>query len=355
MNQATGNLILNNQEIKDGETVLQSYPTRLIVTLSTRCNSKCIMCEVVKRTWDIPQRTIEEIKSLLPYMTSISWQGGEVLFLDYFENLFLESLKNKQLMQTIVTNGMLLNDKWIDLLTEANIELTVSIDGLDKLTYEKIRYGSKFDVLIKNLEKLNEVRNKKNSKLILKMHTVVMRSNYEKIEEFMDFAKKYGFNSMYMMPIYGGQDIPENIFIKDEPEILATVSEKIKKVIHKSGQYGINFMHSLPVQIHNKEKNEINSESVEIQVNQSDAQQKVMEDKLLCYLPWQQLNIDPGGEVRPGCLCMTNVGSVMDNSIMDIWNNEKMQQYRSKILQSAPDICSIECIKGNVPENMRRI
>jgi len=355
MDKAINNLILNNQEIKDKKIILQSYPKRLIVTLSTRCNSKCIMCEVVRKTWDIPQRTIEEIKSLLPYMTSINWQGGEVLILDYFENLFLESLKNNHLMQTIVTNGMMLNDKWIDLLTEANMELTVSVDGLDKNIYEKIRYGSKFDVLIKNLEKLNEIRNKKNSKLMLKMHTVIMRSNYEKIEEFMDFAKKYGFNSMYMMPIYGGQDIPENIFIKDEPEILATVSEKIEKVMYKSGQCGINFMHSLPVKIQDKGKNEIDNETVEIQINKAGERQTETKDNLLCYLPWQQLNIDPGGEVRPGCLCMTNVGSVMENSIMDIWNNEKMQQYRSKILKSAPDICSLECIKGNVPENMRRI
>lgn len=350
MNKVKDNLDLNVQEIQDKKIVLQSYPQRMIVTLSTKCNSRCIMCEVVKKQWDIPNRVVDEIKFLLPYMNSINWQGGEVLVLDYFEKLFLESLNNKQLRQTIVTNGMLLNDRWIDLLTEANIELTVSVDGLDKETYEKIRYGSKFDVLIKNLEKLNEVRNRKKSKLVLKMHTVVMRSNYKQVEDFIEFAKKYKFDVVYMMPIYGGQDIPENIYIKDEKNILMDLADRIEKVTEQSKEYGINFFHSLPIIKNVKQKDSgQNTEKVEnICIEKK--------DKMLCLLPWQQLNIDPDGDVRPGCLCSTNVGSVMDSSILDIWNGNKMQEYRSKILSgNADDICSIDCIKGNVPENMRRI
>ncbi|MDD3923338.1 MAG: radical SAM protein, partial [Endomicrobiaceae bacterium] len=124
MDKVKENLELNIQEINDKKIILKSYPKRMIATLSTRCNSRCIMCEVVKKQWDMPQSIIKEIESLLPYMQSVNWQGGEVLLLENFENLFIEALKNKQLQQTIVTNGMLLNDKWIDLLTEANIELT---------------------------------------------------------------------------------------------------------------------------------------------------------------------------------------------------------------------------------------
>lgn len=356
MNKVKNNLDLNDQEIKDRKIVLQSYPQRLIVTLSTKCNSRCIMCEVVKKPWDIPLRVVDEIKFLLPFMTSVNWQGGEVLILDYFEKLFIESLNNKNLMQTIVTNGMLLNDKWIDLLTEANMELTVSVDGFDKETYEKIRYGSKFDILIKNLEKLNEVRKKKNSKLILKMHTVVMRSNYKNLEQFIDFAKQYGFDSVYMMPIYGGQDIPENIFIKNETGILKNLSGQMQKITDKSAECGIKFMHSLPIHKDEPEKTHESDVLNETKCECSNKDDKQEENKdIFCYLPWKQLNIDPDGDVRPGCLCMTKVGSVMGNSILDIWNSQKMQEYRDKILRGNLNICSAECANGNVPENMRRI
>jgi len=349
MNKVICNYNLNVQEIEDKKIVLQSYPQRMIVTLSTRCNSRCIMCEVVKKPWDIPYRVIDEIKFLMPYMCSINWQGGEVLMLDYFKKLFIESLYNEQLRQTIVTNGMLLDDQWIDLLTDSNIELTISIDGLDKTTYEKIRYGSKFDILIKNLKKLNEARYKKNSKLILKMHTVIMRSNYKDIENFIEFAKLYNFDIVYMMPIYGGQDIPENIYIHNEKDILKDLTNKIEQVINKSAEYGINFFHTIPILREEKQNNEI-----KIPKQECSMQQQTIDERF-CFLPWQQITIDQDGYVRPGCSCKTNIGNIMENSILNIWNGAKMQEYRNNILLGYTNLCSIDCIKGYVPKNMRRM
>jgi len=311
------------------------------------------MCEVVKKPWDIPYRVIDEIKFLMPYMCSINWQGGEVLMLDYFEKLFIESLNNDQLRQTIVTNGMLLNDRWIDLLTDSNIELTISIDGFDKETYEKIRYGSKFDVLMKNLKKLNEARYKKKSKLILKMHTVIMRSNYKDVENFIEFAKFYNFDVVYMMPIYGSRDIPDNIYVNNEKDILKDLTNKIEKAIYKSKEYGINFFHSIPIL--KEEEQHILCQNNELQLSKHECTVKQTTDTRLCFLPWQQIAIDQDGQVRPGCLCKTNIGNVLENSILEIWNSSKMQEYRNTILSDSPDLCSIDCIEGKVPENMRRI
>jgi len=62
-------------------------------------------------------------------------------------------------------------------------------------------------------------------------------------------------------------------------------------------------------------------------------------------MPWQQLNIDPGGGVRPGCLCLKTVGSILENRIMDIWNNDAMQSYRKGIIeQDFKPICNPSCI-----------
>ena len=357
MDKVKENLELNIQEINDKKIILKSYPKRMIATLSTRCNSRCIMCEVVKKQWDMPQSIIKEIEYLLPYMQSVNWQGGEVLLLENFENLFIEALKNKQLQQTIVTNGMLLNDKWIDLLTEANIELTISIDGLDKNVYERIRYGSKFDTLIQNINKLNEIRKKKNSKLSLKMHTVVMRSNYKIADQFIDFAKKYNFDIIYMMPIWGGQDIEENIYIGDNYDIIADLSKKIELASSKSKQLGINFFHSLPVVKENHE-NIITNENIE--VKEDNKQQHCdsgvnIEQEMFCYLPWQQLNIDPGGEVRPGCLCSKSIGNVMEDSILNIWNSLQMQEYRKRVLHNPKDWCNNDCLSGSIPKDLRRV
>lgn len=358
MDKVIENLLLNEKEIADKQTVLKSYPKRLIATLSTKCNSRCIMCEVVRRQWDMPQRTIEEIKKLLPYLQSVNWQGGEVLLLDNFYDLFKESLKNKSLKQTIVSNGMLLNDKWIDALTEADIEFTISIDGLNKEIYEKIRYGSKFDILLKNIEKLNDVRKRKNSKLKLKMHTVVMRSNYKDTDRFIDFAHKYNFDIVYMMPIWGGQQIEENIYIENKLDIMNELSDKIKIAEEKSKLYGINFFHSIPI-IKKEEENKknIQNNSIEQKQNNIENVEKKEEkiEKLFCYLPWQQLNIDPGGNVRPGCLCTKFVGNVENDSLLNIWNNDQMIEYRKKIITSPKNWCNVDCINNTITMDLRKV
>ena len=363
MDKVTENLLLNKEEIKNKKTVLKSYPKRLIATLSTKCNSKCIMCEVVRKKWDMPQKTIDEIKQLLPYFQSVNWQGGEVLLLDNFYDLFLESLKNKSLKQTIVSNGMLLNDKWIDALTEADMELTISIDGLNKDIYEKIRYGSKYDILLKNIENLNVVRKRKKSKLKLKMHTVIMRSNYSDTDKFIDFANKFNFDIVYMMPIWGGQQIEENIYIENDFNIMSELSNKISIAEQKAKDYNIEFFHSIPIikkeeilkkTVVNENKQEREEQKKVDDVKIDSSKEKILES-LFCHLPWQQLNIDPGGDVRPGCLCSKSVGNIEKKSILSIWNNEQMQEYRKRIINNPKNWCNNDCINNNIKMDLRKV
>ena len=80
---------LNQLEIEQKKTILRSKVTSMVVTLTTRCNLSCIMCEEIKIPWDIPERTIKEIIALFPYLEQIIWQGGEVLILDNFKD-FME-------------------------------------------------------------------------------------------------------------------------------------------------------------------------------------------------------------------------------------------------------------------------
>lgn len=368
MDKTIENLLLNEEEIKNKKIVLKSYPKRLIATLSTKCNSKCIMCEVVRKKWDMPQKTLDEIKQLLPYFQSVNWQGGEVLLLDNFYELFLESLKNKSLKQTIVSNGMLLNDKWIDALTDADIEFTISIDGLNKEIYEKIRYGSKYDVLLKNIRKLNEVRKRKNSKLRLKMHTVIMRSNYKDTDKFINFANEYNFDIVYMMPIWGGQQIDENIYIGNNFDIMSELSDKINIAEKKARDYHIEFFHSIPIikkderadntiinENNKNEQKDVEKNETEVDNIKGNNVKETETESLFCYLPWQQLNIDPGGEVRPGCLCSKPIGNIEKESLLSIWNNEQMQEYRKRIINNPKNWCNNDCINNVIKIDLRKV
>ena len=76
---------------------------------------------------------------------------------------------------------------------------------------------------------------------------------------------------------------------------------------------------------------------------------------LFCYLPWQQLNIDPGGDVRPGCLCSKSVGNIEKESLLSIWNNEQMQEYRKRIINNPKNWCNNDCINNVIKIDLRKV
>ena len=119
-----------------------------MIVLSNKCNLACIMCRAIQNKWEFPQERLKEIKELFPYLERILWQGGEILLLPYFKDLLKESLKYPNIKQAILTNFQLADEEIINLIVRNNIELRISIDGVEKNIYEKIRRGGSFQKLI---------------------------------------------------------------------------------------------------------------------------------------------------------------------------------------------------------------
>lgn len=343
MDRTHENRLLNDAEIRAGKTVLESRPRRMIVTLSTRCNARCVMCEVRRSSWDIPEKTLGEIRAWFPYLESIAWQGGEVFFLDFFREIFEAALKFPRLRQTIVSNGLLLDERWIEKIAGANMELALSIDGVTPDVYEKIRAGSKFDRLFANVRALNEARKRAGPGLSLRMHTVVMRSNMHQIEDFVDLAHENGFDALHMMPIWGGQEIEENIFLPGNEPVITAVREKMAAAGQKAKRAGLEFLNSLPLGGRSEAPRD------------GAAPAPAVKEGMLCYLPWQQLDIDPGGGVRPGCLCGKPAGFLKDGTLDEIWNGESMQHYRKMVLAGGRGWCTENCVSGKMPMELRKI
>jgi MoaA/NifB/PqqE/SkfB family radical SAM enzyme len=307
------------------------------------------MCEVKNSRWEIPRKTIEEIMELFPYLESIVWQGGEIFLLDYFENIFDEAVKFNDLKQTIVTNGLAIDERWAQKLATSNIELAYSIDGTTKEVYEHIRQGAKFESIIRSLNTIREAKMKFGSlHMSLRMHVVIMRSNYHQLEGFIDFAKEYGFDAIHLIPMWGNLNSQENIFHQRDESALGHISAVSNIIEEKAKKYNIQLLNSLPR--NNLRHNNNNRQEDKVNCTKKD------EDMLLCQLPWQQLNIDPGGAVRPGCLCLKPLGSILEDSLKDLWNNAVMQNYRKKIIdRDYHGWCIPQCLSGQISNELRRV
>ena len=149
------NKLLNDLEICRGKTLLESKPIALGVTLTSRCNLKCVMCTAVKDSWELPWAAQQEVLSMLPYLEHIYWKGGEVQLYPDFEVLFDAAARHPRICQEISTNGLLLDSAWIRRLVCNKVELSLSIDGFTQGVYENIRKGGSFQTLMRNIQELN--------------------------------------------------------------------------------------------------------------------------------------------------------------------------------------------------------
>jgi MoaA/NifB/PqqE/SkfB family radical SAM enzyme len=304
------------------------------------------MCEEKSIPWDIPKNILKEIIQLFPYLEEIIWQGGEVLLLNYFEDLVEKANKFPSLHQSIITNGLPLTERLAEKLVRNNAELTFSIDAVTTELYESIRKGAEFKKLINNVKLINTLRKRLDltSGMSFRMHTVIMDSNYLQLEKFIDFAKEYHFDALHLMPIWGNTDSKENIFYHKDSAALSYIKEHIEHAEAKAKEYGLNLLNSLPFSGNYNEDNEIGEKNGK----------KLSGNRLLCHMPWKRLVINPAGNVCPACHCREMVGNVLGESLNEIWNNEKMQMYRKKIVASDyEDLCNPNCIKGIISKELR--
>ena len=61
---------------------------------------------------------------------------------------------------------------------------------------------------------------------------------------------------------------------------------------------------------------------------------KLNESKVFCMMPWVHTHVWPSGNAFPCCMSDSTVeyGNLNDNTLYEIWNNEKYRQLRQNML-----------------------
>jgi MoaA/NifB/PqqE/SkfB family radical SAM enzyme/Tfp pilus assembly protein PilF len=347
-NRMLKNKILNEIEIIQGKLIIKSKPRFLHVTITNKCNIRCIMCVQPKTPiWDITPELANEIIRCMPYLQQITWQGGEVFLSKHFRKLFDRASGYANIKQLVFTNGQLINEDWARKLTRNNASLSLSIDGVTKRTYEDIRRGGSFERLLNNIALINKYRDKNMKKdpiaarSSLSLGYVVMKRNYNEIEKVLDFAYKYGFNNICFSAV-DTITSEENIFFHKDMKILSVIEQKIRQAQQKAKEYNICVFNAIPpVQVFDgKATGNIKTDMGEKNVSYSSG---------VCYAPWQSLYIE-SSIVRPRCYCAKSMDRDKLNSLEKIWNSKLMQSYRKNVLCNKHDWCNHLCVSGAVPE-----
>jgi MoaA/NifB/PqqE/SkfB family radical SAM enzyme len=219
-------------------------PKRIFFSGDFTCNLSCPSCRVkiikysidqtekqkklidifYKNLFSIPSNVLEEL---------IISTSGEIfaseLLLGLLKKINMKDFPNLKLH--LQTNGLLMKRRW-DRLQEwenrVNI-VNLTADSCFKKTYEKLRRGGNFEILIDALEWFKQKKKEKNIHLIIKC--VVQKDNYNEILDFYDFFKNYGADEIHYVRIQNwgtyGKDFQQvDVFNKIHPEY----NEALKKI-----------------------------------------------------------------------------------------------------------------------------
>lgn len=172
------------------KTVVNALPVEYIVETTAKCNIYCPMCprETHKQpkedmSNDVFETLVRETGKSAEHMMLIGL--GEP-FLDRAIFDRIHSCEKHGISSLISTNGTLLDEEASRRLLATPIEhITLSMDSMDKETYEFYRRGAKFERVRDNFERFCRMKAASGSNLQVVVQMVRMERNQNEVEDFV--------------------------------------------------------------------------------------------------------------------------------------------------------------------------
>ncbi|MFC2070305.1 radical SAM/SPASM domain-containing protein [Chloroflexota bacterium] len=226
---------------------LDYLPVKLDIENVSRCNFRCIMCQVSDfpkghraddMSYDDFRQLIDEQYGLVEI--KLQGMGEPTLAKDTLYEM-ISYARSKHIWIRTITNASLLhiNDNYKKMIDSGANEVQISIDGACKETYESIRRGSNFERVIENCKLINNYAESRNIHPT-KMWVVVQQSNMGELSQLVELANEAGFKSLvFSLEIQDwGQDkwqeINDNLSVGNR-----ITGEMAENLVKQGGRYGM--------------------------------------------------------------------------------------------------------------------
>lgn len=150
--------------------VVRDFPLHLDIEITNRCNLRCTFCDKLplltkEQMGDMDmqlfRKILDEAGQGSLWGVKLSYRGESLLHPQVAE--MVAYAKSKGVLDVYLnSNGMLLSEKMSLNLMDAGLDrISVSVEGTDPVAFERERVGAKFDRILRNVERLRELRSKK--------------------------------------------------------------------------------------------------------------------------------------------------------------------------------------------------
>ena len=311
----------------------------VILMPHSRCNCRCIMCDIWKGNENLQQLDEPDISELLISLKklntkSVVMSGGEALMHPNFFKL-CEILKSQNLSITILSTGLLLK-KYANKITKMTDEVIVSLDG-SREVHDKIRnIPNAFDKLKEGVKELKNIK----SDYRVTGRSVIQKENFWDLPNIVDASHDIGLDKISFLTA----DVSTDAFNRPElwdnqraGEVRLSLEElkKFKEVIESliithSDDFKTKFIAESPAKLrrfyHYYAAFHGLSGFPEIK----------------CNAPWVSSVIESDGSVRP-CFFHNKIGNIKESSLTSIINSDQSISFRKNLDMSTNPICK-KCV-----------
>lgn len=168
-------------------------PDRFYIESTNVCNLDCIMCPIGLHVdtrkkgfmeWDLYKSIVDEIKGFATTCTLHAW-GEPLLHPRIFD--MIAYAHEAGLWTETSTNLTKLDEDAADKIIDAGLsQIYLSLDGVTKETYEKVRRKADFENSVQNVEHFLSRIQERNANIVTNLQIIRLKETHEEVQKFVD-------------------------------------------------------------------------------------------------------------------------------------------------------------------------
>jgi MoaA/NifB/PqqE/SkfB family radical SAM enzyme len=168
---------------------------RIKILFGEGCNISCIMCPQNHRSRvHLDEQKLIENLDLAPF-ERIELQGGEPLFI-MAARRFFDHATSQGKKVSFLTNGIIINDEWAEKIARHSSFVYFSLNAATKETHELVNRGSKWERVLRNIQRVRAARDAHGTDLRIVGHMTIVPENVAEIPSFIRRYREFGFDAI---------------------------------------------------------------------------------------------------------------------------------------------------------------
>jgi glycosidase/MoaA/NifB/PqqE/SkfB family radical SAM enzyme len=329
---------------------LPTLPSRLYLTLTERCNLRCVHCitGAPARTADGSARTMAPwvIEALREAFRGVSYvgfsHGGESLvhpdFFPIVKTIQTErATRPGRLDVHLLSNGVRLTEPTIARLVDHGVtSLAVSLDGATKETQELIRLGGRFDVVLANVAHAVRARDD-GADLRVGISAVLTRRLVPELPALARRCVELGVDWLKIEETVGVSHAARELLVApDAPAVRAAMAE-VRALLGGTRVRLVDHL-ATPARCSCVDPSARAFRDADDFANRARFRP--------CRMAFEQAVVDPDGTVRPIDYEHPAAGRLDERPLLSLWNADVVRSLRRAALRAHPREARARCVAG---------